>query len=226
MTIFHACTPPGRVSGSTVRPLTRRGLSRMRGSPTSGAPTRSSSGTRYACASGSSSSRLGRRCPFSSRDRVLFEMPVRAATSVNVSPRARAPRRSRGPTRSSAAAIAVAPSDASAAGRCRPASLRVTTHWTARFPETATSVVAALSRVPRFHVMNEYDVVVIGGGAAGLSAALVLTRARRRVAVVDAGQPRNAPAAHMHGFLGSDGLAARRAAGRRTGRGRRVRRRT
>jgi thioredoxin reductase len=51
-----------------------------------------------------------------------------------------------------------------------------------------------------------YDVVVIGGGAAGLSAALVLTRARRRVAVVDAGHPRNAPAAHMHGFLGSDGL--------------------
>ncbi len=54
--------------------------------------------------------------------------------------------------------------------------------------------------------MSDYDVVVIGGGAAGLSAALVLTRARRRVAVVDAGQPRNAPAARMHGFLGSDGL--------------------
>jgi thioredoxin reductase len=54
--------------------------------------------------------------------------------------------------------------------------------------------------------MNEYDLVVIGGGAAGLSAALVLTRARRRVAVVDAGEPRNAPAAHMQGFLGSDGL--------------------
>jgi thioredoxin reductase len=54
--------------------------------------------------------------------------------------------------------------------------------------------------------MNEYEVVVIGAGAAGLSAALVLTRARRSVAVVDAGQPRNAPAAHMQGFLGSDGL--------------------
>ncbi|GAA1157844.1 NAD(P)/FAD-dependent oxidoreductase [Nocardioides aquiterrae] len=54
--------------------------------------------------------------------------------------------------------------------------------------------------------MNEYDVLVVGGGAAGLSAALVLTRARRRVAVVDAGEPRNAPAAHMQGFLGSDGL--------------------
>jgi thioredoxin reductase len=64
--------------------------------------------------------------------------------------------------------------------------------------------------------MNECDVVVVGGGAAGLSAALVLGRARRRVAVVDAGRPRNAPAAHMHGYLGSDGLspAALLAAGR------------
>lgn len=54
--------------------------------------------------------------------------------------------------------------------------------------------------------MDEYDVVVIGGGAAGLSAALVLSRARRAVAVVDAAMPRNAPAAHMHGFLSRDGL--------------------
>ena len=51
----------------------------------------------------------------------------------------------------------------------------------------------------------KYDVVVVGGGAAGLTAALVLARARRKVAVVDAGKPRNAPAAHMHGFLGWDG---------------------
>ena len=54
--------------------------------------------------------------------------------------------------------------------------------------------------------MTDYDVVVVGGGAAGLSAALVLGRARRRVAVVDAGAPRNAPAAHMHGFLSRDGM--------------------
>jgi len=56
--------------------------------------------------------------------------------------------------------------------------------------------------------MNEdnYDVVVVGGGAAGLSAALVLGRARRMVAVVDAGAPRNAPAAHMQGFLSRDGM--------------------
>ncbi|MEY2570114.1 MAG: hypothetical protein QOE63_464, partial [Acidimicrobiaceae bacterium] len=54
--------------------------------------------------------------------------------------------------------------------------------------------------------MDAYDVVVVGGGAAGLSAALVLGRARRRVAVVDAGAPRNAPAAHMQGFLSRDGM--------------------
>ena len=51
-----------------------------------------------------------------------------------------------------------------------------------------------------------YDVVVVGGGAAGLSAALVLGRARRHIAVIDAGSPRNAPAAHMQGYLSRDGL--------------------
>jgi thioredoxin reductase len=54
--------------------------------------------------------------------------------------------------------------------------------------------------------MTDHEVVIVGGGAAGLSAALVLGRARRAVAVVDAGEPRNAPAAHMHGFLSREGL--------------------
>ena len=53
---------------------------------------------------------------------------------------------------------------------------------------------------------NQYDVLIVGGGAAGLSAALVLSRARRRVVVVDSGAPRNAPAAHMQGFLSRDGM--------------------
>lgn len=51
-----------------------------------------------------------------------------------------------------------------------------------------------------------YEVIVVGGGAAGLSAALVLGRARRRTLVVDAGEPRNAPAAHMQGYLSRDGM--------------------
>jgi len=54
--------------------------------------------------------------------------------------------------------------------------------------------------------MNSYDVLIVGGGAAGLSAALVLARALRSVLVVDAGHPRNARAAHMQGYLGHDGL--------------------
>ncbi|MFB6847238.1 NAD(P)/FAD-dependent oxidoreductase [Streptomyces sp. NPDC056373] len=53
---------------------------------------------------------------------------------------------------------------------------------------------------------EKYAVVVIGGGAAGLSAALVLGRARHRALVVDAGEPRNAPAAHMQGYLTRDGM--------------------
>jgi thioredoxin reductase len=50
-----------------------------------------------------------------------------------------------------------------------------------------------------------YDVVVVGGGAAGLSGALVLARARRSVLVVDDGSPRNAPAHGVHNYLGRDG---------------------
>ncbi|MGY1839070.1 MULTISPECIES: NAD(P)/FAD-dependent oxidoreductase [unclassified Modestobacter] len=52
---------------------------------------------------------------------------------------------------------------------------------------------------------ERYDVVVVGGGAAGLSGALALGRARRSVLVVDGGAPRNAPAAEMHNYLGRDG---------------------
>ncbi|HYF46929.1 MAG TPA: NAD(P)/FAD-dependent oxidoreductase [Acidimicrobiales bacterium] len=50
-----------------------------------------------------------------------------------------------------------------------------------------------------------WDVVVVGGGAAGLSAALVLGRARRRTLVVDSGAPSNAPAHGIGGLLGQDG---------------------
>ena len=53
---------------------------------------------------------------------------------------------------------------------------------------------------------NVYDVIVVGGGAAGLSGALVLARSRRSVLVIDSGEPRNAPAAAMHNFLSRDGM--------------------
>jgi len=53
---------------------------------------------------------------------------------------------------------------------------------------------------------DNYEVAIVGGGAAGLSAALVLARARRRVVVLDAGKPRNAPATHMHNFPSRDGM--------------------
>lgn len=52
---------------------------------------------------------------------------------------------------------------------------------------------------------SHFDVAVLGGGYAGLSAALQLARARRAVAVVDAGERRNRMARHAHGFLGRDG---------------------
>jgi thioredoxin reductase len=52
---------------------------------------------------------------------------------------------------------------------------------------------------------ENYDVVVIGGGAAGLSGAVTLARSRRSVLVVDAGEPRNAPAAGVHNYLGHEG---------------------
>ncbi|MFD0822769.1 FAD-binding protein, partial [Micromonospora zhanjiangensis] len=48
---------------------------------------------------------------------------------------------------------------------------------------------------------------MIGAGAAGLSGALALARARRSVLVVDAGEPRNAPAGQMHNYLSADGMS-------------------
>ncbi|VXC12814.1 Thioredoxin reductase [Arthrobacter sp. 9V] len=57
------------------------------------------------------------------------------------------------------------------------------------------------------NTVEQYDVVVVGGGAAGLSAAVTLGRALRSVLVIDSGEPRNAPAAGVHGFLSRDGIS-------------------
>ncbi|HEU5030585.1 MAG TPA: NAD(P)/FAD-dependent oxidoreductase [Spirillospora sp.] len=53
---------------------------------------------------------------------------------------------------------------------------------------------------------DAYDVVVVGGGAAGLNGAMMLARSRRSVVVIDAGAPRNAPAEGVHGLLARDGM--------------------
>jgi thioredoxin reductase len=51
-----------------------------------------------------------------------------------------------------------------------------------------------------------YDVIIVGGGPAGLSAALVLGRCRRKIVVCDAGNPRNAASHGLHGYLSRDGI--------------------
>lgn len=56
-------------------------------------------------------------------------------------------------------------------------------------------------------MVRHCDVAVIGGSAAGLAAALQLGRQRRSVIVIDSREPRNAPAAHLHSFLGRDGAS-------------------
>lgn len=67
------------------------------------------------------------------------------------------------------------------------------------------------------HTTPELDVLVAGGGAAGLAAAVTLARSRRSVTVVDSGRPRNAPAEGVHALLGREGISPAEllAAGRR-----------
>src|SRR5215470_7142269 len=177
--------PPGRwESGMSVRPFRRTGRARTRGSPGGGAPTSSSSGTWCARASASSSSRVGLRPPDSSRDSVLTEMPVASESSASVVPRRWRSDRSRGPTASSTGSWSM---------------------FLLLLRQEDLSNYGSRSDGHRMSENENYDVVVVGGGAAGLNGALALARSRRSVLVVDAGDPRNAPAGHVHNFLSRDG---------------------
>src|SRR5690606_2318153 len=78
-----------------------------------------------------------------------------------------------------------------------------------KIARTASGAASSASEVVMVtdRLRDEYDAVVIGGGAAGLSGALSLARSRRSVEVIDAGAPRNAPAEGVHGLLGREGIA-------------------
>lgn len=64
---------------------------------------------------------------------------------------------------------------------------------------------AATTAQQKDEKVEHYDVAVIGGGVTGLAAALLLTRAHRKIEVIDDGHPRNAPAEHSRGYLTRDG---------------------
>ena len=119
-------------------------------------------------------------------------MPVCAASAVRVTPRFVRSRFRRGPTSARTSGMAGVRHGSDATGHSQKRQRRL------RPPSFSGTVEP--------WIQQRYDVAVVGGGAAGLSAALVLGRARRRVVVIDAGAPRNAPAAHMQGFLSRDGM--------------------
>src|SRR5688572_19028395 len=176
-----------------------------RGSPVRGAPTSSSSWTPWARASGRSSSRVGRRWPDSRRERVLTEMPVSAASSSRVTPRSRRRARRRGPTAvrtaSRSSCMRISCQIGKFAGQLLGSSLIMVVEVVIMTPHQMDTVAERLDTGD-----ERFDVAVIGGGAAGLSAALTLARSRRRTIVIDAGAPRNAPAEGVHGFLTRDGI--------------------
>jgi thioredoxin reductase len=72
-----------------------------------------------------------------------------------------------------------------------------------------TEVMTSQHAVTEGYPRDSYDVIIVGGSFAGMSGAMQLARARRRILIVDAGRPRNRFVASAHGFLGQDGKSPR-----------------
>lgn len=73
-----------------------------------------------------------------------------------------------------------------------------------------TSAAAFLSALVSLSgaVSTDYEVIIVGGGPAGLSAASGLARVRRNVLLIDSGEYRNAPTRHVHDVIGFDGMSS------------------
>src|SRR5664280_2900001 len=169
-----------------VRPWRVIGSGWTRGSLMVGSVRSSSTGISCARASRRSNSRVGFRPPDSSLDSVLTDTPLACESCASVVWCCSRTDRSRGPTLASVASISspMGPFAASARRVVKP---------------TSRMHAAGMPAVD-----DSYDVVVIGGGAAGLAGAVGLLRSRRTVLLVDAGHPRNASAGHVHNFLTRD----------------------
>lgn len=182
-----------------MRPSAREDFWGTRGSSILGEVTISSRGNESAATIGSKSSRLGFRWPDSRRESVLFEIPVDFASSSRVTSLFWRACRNLG-------AIWLS----SVATRCEVLICRwnqLVPLLATDVPEVGRSVADFISEVVIVNGTETVDVAIVGAGAAGLSAALVLARAQARVTLIDAGAPRNAAAAEMHGFISRDGIA-------------------
>src|SRR3981081_4175228 len=131
-------------------------------------------------------------------------MPVIDDSWVSVAVRSWRRARRRGPTASRTSSRAGASSLMRTILLLRQWNLS-TSLWIKDSPGGEGVVVTSQTSGERHMVNEKYDVVVVGGGTAGLGAALTLGRARRTVLVIDAGAPRNAPAGHVHNYLGREG---------------------